>query len=178
MFGYASVSVETDDDNNTASYGFCDIGISTDPNGKGHNSTMKGVGKSESGPNITILLKPKPVVTAPKNAGFLFNDIVRDNQVPTLSESSHPVDIQLGCPRCAPTSSKRYLLDPWNLYLYSCATYHTAFLTSMLYNVCESGTTMVGDCNSGVTSSTQKGYCGKFHTWINKNGMANLLYIP
>ena len=45
MCGYAGVSVETDDDDNNASYGFCEIGISTDPNGKGHNFTMTGVVK-------------------------------------------------------------------------------------------------------------------------------------
>ena len=49
---------------------------------------------------------------------------------------------------------------------------------SMLDGVGKSGTTLVGNCNAGVTSSTQKGYYGKFQMWINKNGMANLLYIP
>ena len=33
MCGDAIVSVETDDDDNTASYGFCEIVISTDLNG-------------------------------------------------------------------------------------------------------------------------------------------------
>ena len=68
MCGYDGVSVETDDDKNTSSYVLCDIEISTDPNGKGHNSTMKRVGKTESGPNITVLSKPGPVVTASKTA--------------------------------------------------------------------------------------------------------------
>ena len=81
MCGYSGVSVETDDDNNTALYGFCEIGISTDPNGKGHNSTMTGVGKSESGPNITVLSKPGPVVPASKTAGVSFSDIVCGDRV-------------------------------------------------------------------------------------------------
>ena len=49
---------------------------------------------------------------------------------------------------------------------------------SMLDGVGKSGTTLVGNCNAGVTSSTQKGYYSKLHTWINKNGMDTLLSIP
>ena len=48
----------------------------------------------------------------------------------------------------------------------------------MLNYVGEYVTTLVGKYNAGVTSSTQKGYYGKFHMWINKNGMASLLSIP
>ena len=62
MCGYAGVSVENDDDENTASYGFYEIGIRTDPNGKGQNSKITGVAKYESGPNITVstlLLRPR-----------------------------------------------------------------------------------------------------------------------
>ena len=154
MCGYAGVSVETDDDDNTASYGICENGISTDPNGKGNNSTMTRVGKSESEPNILVLLKPGPVVTASNTPGVSFVDIVRGNRVTILLVSSHPYDGQSSCPRCAPISSKRYTLDPWKLYLDSCATYHTAFVTSMLNDVSKSGTTLVGNCNVGVASST------------------------
>ena len=103
MCGYASVYVENDDNDNTISYGFCVIGISTDPNGKGQNSTMTWVGNSESGPNITVLLKPVPVVTAYKNAGVSFSDIVRGNLVPTLSASGHPVDGRSSRLSCALT---------------------------------------------------------------------------
>ena len=154
---------EIDDDNNTASYGFCEIGISTDQNGKGHKSTMTGAGKSESGPNITVFSKQGPVVTSFKTVGVSFADIVRGNRVPTLSASGHPGDGQSIRPRCAPILSKRYTLDQWKLYLESCDTYHTAFVTSMLDDVGKSGTTLMGNCNAGVTSSTQKGYYGKFH---------------
>ena len=54
MRGYAGVSIETGDNDNTASYGFYEIGISNYPNGKGNNSTMTGAGKSKSGPNIIV----------------------------------------------------------------------------------------------------------------------------
>ena len=177
MCGYDGVSVETDSNDNTASYGFCDIGISTDPNGKGHNSTMKRVGKTESGPNITVSSKPRPFLTASKTVGVSFAYIVRCNRVPTLLASVHPGNGQSSCPRCAPTLSKWYTFVPCKLYLDSCATYHTAFFTIILDDVDESGTTLVGNCNAGVTSSTQKGCYGKFHTWINKNSMTNLLSI-
>ena len=39
MCGYTGVSVETDNNKNTVSYRLCEIGISTDPHGKGQNST-------------------------------------------------------------------------------------------------------------------------------------------
>ena len=87
-------------------------------------------------------------------------------------------DGQSSCPCCAPTLSKRYMLDPWKIYLDSCDMYHTEFVTSMLKYVGKSGTILVGTCNAGVTSSIQKGYYGKFNMWINKNGMANLISIP
>ena len=48
----------------------------------------------------------------------------------------------------------------------------------MLKYLGKSGTILVGTCNAGVTSSTQKVYYGKFHMWVNKNGMANLISIP
>ena len=119
---------------------------------------MIGVGKSESGPNITVLSKPGPVVTAYKNAEVLSADIVFRDRAPTLSASGHPDNGQSSCPRCATTSSKWYIFEPWKLYLDSCATYHTAFLISMLDDVGESGTILVGNFNVGVISSNQKGY--------------------
>ena len=152
--------METGDDENTDSYGFCEIGISTNWNGKGHNSTIIGVGKSESGPNIIVSLKQGPVITASKTmvvAGVPFSDIVRGNIVPTPSASGHPGYGQSIRPRCVPTLSKRYTLESWKLYLDSCATFHIAFVTIMLDDVGESGTTLVENCNAGVTPSTQKG---------------------
>ena len=169
MCGYVGVSAETGDNDNIALYGFCEIGISTSPNGKGHNSTMTGVAKSESGPKIIVLSKPGPVVTSSKTmvvAGVSFANIVLRNQVPTPSASGHPGDGQSSRLRCAPNLSKQYTPNQWSLYLDSCATYHTAFVTIMLDDVGKSSTTLVGNYNAGVTSSTSKGYHGKFHMWI------------
>ena len=42
----------------------------------------------------------------------------------------------------------------------------------------DADTTMLGNCNYGFTLSSLKGYNGKFHMWVNKNGMANFLSIP
>ena len=56
--------------------------------------------------------------------------------------------------------------------------YHTAFVTWLLKNVEDADTTLLGKFNAGVTMSSLKGYHGKFHMWVNKNRMANLLYIP
>ena len=64
------------------------------------------------------------------------------------------------------------------LYLDSCVTYHTIFVTKFLDKVEELDTTVHGNYNAGVTSSNKKGYHGKFHMWVNKKGMANLLSIP
>ena len=43
-----------------------------------------------------------------------------------------------------------FTLELWKLYLDICATYHTAFVTMMLDDMGESGTTLVGNCNAGV----------------------------
>ena len=45
-------------------------------------------------------------------------------------------------------------------------------------NVEDTDTTLLGDCNAEFTSSSLKGYHGKFHLWDNDNGMENLLSIP
>ena len=52
--------------------------------------------------------------------------------------------------------------------------YHTAFVTWLLNIVEDAKNTLVGNCNAGVTSSSLKGYYGKLHMWVKKNGMANL----
>ena len=139
------------------------------PDGKGHNSTTTRVSKSESGPKIIVLSKPGPVVTSSKTmvvAGVSFADIVFRNQVPTPLASGHTGDGQSSRLRYVHTLSKWYTLNQWMLYLDSCATYHIAFVTIMLYDVDKSSTTLVGKYDTGVTSSTSKGYHGKFHMWI------------
>ena len=51
-------------------------------------------------------------------------------------------------------------------------------MTWLLNNVEDADTTLLGNWNTGVTSSSLKGYYGKFHMWFNKNEMDNLLSIP
>ena len=72
----------------------------------------------------------------------------------------------------------RFTLELWKLYLDICATYHTAFVTWLLDDVEDVNTTMVGNYNNGVKLFSLKDYYGKFHMWINKNVMENLLSIP
>ena len=71
-----------------------------------------------------------------------------------------------------------FTLALWKLYLDSCATYHIVFVMWLLKKVEDAETTPVGKCNAGVTSSSLKGYYGKFHMWVNNNGIAELLSIP
>lgn len=74
---------------------------------------------------------------------------------------------------------QRDTLDPWKLYLDSCATYHCAFVEWLLKNVRVVDTILKGNCNAGVTTSNEKGtFGGQFDLWLNRNGIANLLSIP
>ena len=72
----------------------------------------------------------------------------------------------------------RTTLDENKLYLDSCATYHTMFLTKYLTNVKDGNSVMHGQCNAGETSTSIQGMYGRFRFWVNKNGIANLLSIP
>ena len=78
----------------------------------------------------------------------------------------------------ASQETKRLTLDAYKLYLDSCATYHSVFVEWCLDNITADGVVLRGNCNAGVTTSTQKGYYGLFHMWLNKQGIANLLSIP
>ena len=73
---------------------------------------------------------------------------------------------------------KRFTLNPHNLYLDSCATYHSAFVRDMLSNVKTGNTVLQGQCNSGVSTSAEKGVYGQWAFWLNEKGIANLLSIP
>ena len=91
---FAGVTVDSSYNSNVALYRFCEIGISTDPYGKGHNYTMTGVGNSESVPNTIVSSKQGPVITVYLTtvvAGVSFVDIVRSNRVPTPSATAHKV---------------------------------------------------------------------------------------
>ena len=51
------------------------------------------------------------------------------------------------------------------------------YIKAFLKNIEESGT-MSGNFNTGTTKITKRGYFGKLRVWLNKNGIANLIYIP
>ena len=74
--------------------------------------------------------------------------------------------------------SKRFMLDWYKLYLDSCATYHSAFVRTLLHNVHVVNTVLQGNCNAGVSTSNKKGYYGLWNFWLNDQGITNLLSIP
>ena len=111
-------------------------------------------------------------------SGMTFADIVCGNQSPKSVVRVSPI---------IPVQKKDVLHKKqvacftrvcWKLYLDSCVTYHTEFLIWLLKNVEDADTTLLGNCNDEVTSSSLKGYYGKFHMWVNKNVMVTLLSIP
>ena len=55
---------------------------------------------------------------------------------------------------------KRFTLHPHKLYLDSCATYHSVFVRDMLSNVKTGNTVLKGQCNTGVSTSQEKGVWG------------------
>ena len=63
---------------------------------------------------------------------------------------------------------KRFTLDPFKLYLDSCATYHSAFVHNMLSSVKTGNTVLQGNCNTGVSTSQEKGVYGLYSFWLNK----------
>ena len=73
--------------------------------------------------------------------------------------------------------NKKLALDWWKVYLDSCTSYHTFFVKAFLRNIKEAGT-MNGNCNAGTTKITKRGNFGKLRVWLNKNGIANLIFIP
>ena len=71
-----------------------------------------------------------------------------------------------------------FMLDWYKIYLGSCATYHYAFMRSLLHGVRDVKTVLQGNCNAGVSISKEKGYYGMWNFWLNERGIANLLSIP
>ena len=76
------------------------------------------------------------------------------------------------------SDAKRFTVDWYKLYLDICATYHSAFVSSLLSGVREVKTVLQGNCNAGVSISKEKGYYGLWSFWLNEQGIANLLSIP
>ena len=111
------------------------------------------------------------------NTGMTFADIFCGNQPPKSVAKVNPVlPIQKN-----PTTHKNQVawFTPawWNLYFDICVKYHSTFVTWLLDSASGANTTLVVNYNTGVTSSSLKGYYGKFHMWFNDNGMVNLLSI-
>ena len=48
----------------------------------------------------------------------------------------------------------------------------------ILGNLHQVSTLLKGNCNAGVSTSDEKGFYGKWHFWLNDQGIANLLSIP
>ena len=69
---------------------------------------------------------------------------------------------------------KRFTLEPHKLYLDSCATYHSVFVRDMLSDAKTVGTVLQGNCNAGVSTSTEKGAYGLWSFWLNKKGITIL----
>ena len=45
-------------------------------------------------------------------------------------------------------------------------------------DVKKSHSTMTDRCNAGTAITKMKGTCGDFQVWLNKKGIANLIFIP
>ena len=73
---------------------------------------------------------------------------------------------------------KRFTIDSHKLYLDSCDTYHSAFVRWMLDDMKTVTTVLQGNCNTGVSTSNEKGFYGLWNFWLNKQGIANLISIP
>ena len=69
-------------------------------------------------------------------------------------------------------------MNPDNIYLELCATYHSACVDWYLNNIQKSRTALHGHCNAGTTLTNEKGYYGSFDMWLNNKGIINLQYIP
>ena len=92
--------------------------------------------------------------------GMMFADIVCGNQSPKSVTRVNPVITSQK--NHVPHKKKvlRFTLAWWKLYLDSFVIYHTVFITWLLNNVDYADTTLVGNCNTGVTSPSLKGYYG------------------
>ena len=169
MFGFTNLNVHHIDGDDVAGVFFCQVGTHTDE-------------VPMLNPATSVLDKKYYATTSVVadnriKMGMMFADILCVNQSPKSVGRVNP-----GIP-----SQKKHVpqkeqvawftLARWKLYLDICVAYHTAFVTWLLNNLEDSDTTLVGNFNDGVTSSSLKGYSGRFHIWVNDNGMAKLLSI-
>ena len=170
MFGFTNLSVHHSNGDDVTDFGFCQVGTHTDEVPM-LDPTTSGVDEKDDA--TTSVVADNSMKT-----GMVFLDIVHGNQSPKSVARVNPVIHAQKKHFPQKKQVARFTLAWWNLYLDSCVIYHTAFVTCLLKNVEDADTTLLGNCNAGVKFSSLKGYHGKFHMWVNKNGMENLLSIP
>ena len=70
-------------------------------------------------------------------------------------------------------------LDEDKAYLDTTSSFHQARTTKHLSGVQKVSNILRGSCNAGTTFSDEKGWCkGRFHMWLVRQGIANLLSLP
>ena len=52
------------------------------------------------------------------------------------------------------------------------------FIKEFLSDVEDVRMVMKGRCNARITTTSKRGLYGKFHMWLNENGIVNLISIP
>ena len=170
MFSFIILSLHHSDGDDINNFGFWQVGINIESIPL-TNPTTSGVDEMDD----AII----SMVTGTKTkTGITFDYIVHVNHPPKSVARFNPILPVHNKPMIKKKQVARFMPTWWELYLDSCATYHTAFVKLMSENVADANTTLVGTCNAGVTFSSLKRYYGKFHMWVNNNGMANLLCNP
>ena len=135
------------------------------------NPTMSGVDEMDDATaSVVVDNKMKTVIKFPA--------IVHGNLPPKSVSRVNPIkpDHKKHVPQ--KNQFALFKLAWWKLYLDICSMYYTEFVTWLLKNLEDAETNLARNCNAGVASFSLKGYHRKFQMWVNKNGMANLLYIP
>ena len=159
--GFTNFSVHRSYVDDVADFCFCQAGTHTEKFPILNPTTSVVDEKDETTTSVVAENRMK--------TGMTFADIVCGDQSPKSVARVNPV---IPSQKNHVTHAKqvaRFTLEWWMPYLDSYETYHTAFMTWLLNNGEDADTTLVGNCNSGVTLSSLKGYYGKFHIWVNKN---------
>ena len=73
--------------------------------------------------------------------------------------------------------STREMLSEARNYLYSCSSYHQVFTKKYLNDIETMLIGFKGDCNTGSSYSSHKGWWSCFHLWLVESRIANLLYV-
>eukprot|EP00804_Cyclotella_cryptica_P007870 CCRYP_001432-RA/>CCRYP_001432-RA protein AED:0.43 eAED:0.43 QI:0/0/0/1/1/1/2/0/246 len=72
----------------------------------------------------------------------------------------------------------RMTCDRRKLYLDTCTTNHTMFVTESLDRIHNVGVRLRQHCNAGATTTGKMGYWRGIKFWVNETGIANLLSVP